>query len=97
MPELRRMPPLPSLRTNRLPGSAGSCDLFLSTVPANSCKAIGLARHALRVQVDQEECTDNPHRSPEVGSARTSREKHAPHQEDGKLQDGGNNRSGDEL
>ena len=54
-------------------------------------------RDALRVQVDQEERTDNPDGGPEVRAPRTGREQHSADQEDGKLQDGSNNRGCDEL
>ena len=60
-------------------------------------KATGLVSDALRVQVDQEERTDNPDRGPEVRAAQTGREEHSANQEDGKLQDGCNNRGRDEL
>jgi len=54
-------------------------------------------RDALRIQVDQEERTYNPDRGPEVRAPRTGREEHSANQEDGKLQDGSNNRGRDEL
>ena len=58
---------------------------------------IGLVRHASRVQVDQEERTDNPDRGPEVQAPQTGREEHSANQEDAKLQDGSNHRGRDEL
>ena len=51
----------------------------------------------MRGEVDQEERTDNPDSGPEVRAPRTGREQHSADQEDGKLQDGSNNRGRDEL
>jgi len=51
----------------------------------------------LRVQVDQEKRTDNPDHGPEIRPPRTGREEQSAKQEDGKLQDGGNNCGRDEL
>lgn len=51
----------------------------------------------VRVQVDQEERTDNPDSSPEVRAPRTGREENSTNQKDGKLYDGSNNRGRNEL